>query len=108
LRSIKDVYRTLYRELREWFGLPPRLAIDCQRDALTNARAWRNNLKKGRRPRVRKLSMLLHPRQSYWVKEGYVEIIGRVKLRIISWDRKYDDYESGETRLVYRDNKMIL
>jgi hypothetical protein len=70
LRSIKDVHRALYRELREWFGLPSRLAIERQRDALTNARAWRNNLKKGRRPRVRKLSMLLHPGQSYWSKKA--------------------------------------
>jgi transposase len=37
-----------------------------------------------------------------------VEIIGGVRLRIIGWDRRYDDYENGEARLVYRDNKMIL
>jgi IS605 OrfB family transposase len=42
------------------------------------------------------------------VKEGYVEIIGGIKLKIIGWDRRYDQYENGEARLVYRDNKMIL
>jgi IS605 OrfB family transposase len=42
------------------------------------------------------------------VKDGYVEIIGGVKLKIIGWDRRYDDYENGEARLVYRDNKMML
>jgi transposase len=60
------------------------------------------------RPRVRRLSMLLHQGSGYRVKEGYVEIIGGVKLKIIGWDRKYDDYENGEARLVYREGKMIL
>jgi hypothetical protein len=60
LRSLKDVHKVLYRELREWFGFPSRIAIDCYRDALANANAWRNNPKKGKRPRVKKLSMLLH------------------------------------------------
>jgi hypothetical protein len=31
LKSIKDVHLALYRELKEWFGLPPRLANDCYR-----------------------------------------------------------------------------
>jgi hypothetical protein len=47
------LYRELYRELREWLGLPSRVAVDCYRDALANTKAWRNNPKKGRRPRVR-------------------------------------------------------
>jgi len=108
LRSIGSVHNALYRELKEWFGLPPRAAIDCYRDALANANAWRNNPKKGRKPRVRKLSMLLHPGQSYWVRDGYVEIAGGIKLSIIGWDRRYDGYENGEARLVYRDGKMML
>jgi putative transposase len=62
----------------------------------------------GRRPRVRKLSMLLHQGSGYRVKEGYVEIIGGVKLKIIGLDMRYDDYDNREARLVYRDNKMIL
>jgi transposase len=52
--------------------------------------------------------MLLHPGSGYRVKEGYVEIIGGIKLRIIGWDRRYDGYENGEARLVYRDGKMML
>jgi IS605 OrfB family transposase len=62
----------------------------------------------GRRPRVRKLSMLLHQGTGYRVKEGYVEIIGGIRLRMIGWDRRYDGYENGEARLVYRDDKMML
>jgi len=81
LRSIGSVHNALYRELMEWFGLPSRTAVDCYRDALANAKAWRNNPRKGRRPRVRKLSMLLHPGSGYRVKEGYVEIIGGIRLR---------------------------
>jgi hypothetical protein len=52
--------------------------------------------------------MWLYPGQSYWIIDGYVEIAGGIKLRIIGWDRRYDDYENGEARLVYRDNKMML
>ncbi|MDT7895731.1 MAG: transposase, partial [Desulfurococcales archaeon] len=57
---------------------------------------------------VRKLSMLLHPGSGYRVKEGYVEILGGVKLKIIGWDRRYDQYENGEARLVHREGKMML
>jgi hypothetical protein len=108
LRSIGRIHNALYRELEEWFGLPSRVAIDCYRDALANAKSWRNNPRKGRRPRVKKLSMLLHPGSGYRVKEGYVEIMGGIRLSIIGWDRRYDGYENGEARLVYREGKMIL
>jgi IS605 OrfB family transposase len=37
-----------------------------------------------------------------------VEIIGGLKLRIIGWDKRYDGYENGEARLVYRGDRMIL
>jgi len=108
LRSIGSVHNALYRELREWFGLPSRTAIDCYRDALANARAWRRNPYRGRRPRVKKLSMLLHLGSGYRIEDGYVEIIGGIRLKIIGWDRRYDGYENGEARLVYRGDKMIL
>jgi transposase len=108
LKTIRDVHNALYRELREWFGLPSRIAVDCYRDALANARAWRRNPYRGRRPRVKKLSMLLHLGSGYRIEDGYVEIIGGIKLRIIGWDRRYDQYENGEARLVYRGDKMML
>jgi putative transposase len=65
-------------------------------------------LRRGRKPRVRKLSMWLYPGQSYWIRDGYVEIAGGIKLKIIGWDRRYDEYENGEARLVYRGDKMML
>jgi transposase len=52
--------------------------------------------------------MLLHPGSGYRVKEGYVEIIGGIKLKIIGWDGRYDQYENEEARLVYREGKMML
>ncbi len=50
--------------------------------------------------------MPLHQGSGYSIEEGYVEIIGGIKLRIIGWDRRYDQYESGEARLVYRGEEM--
>ena len=108
LKTIKDVHKALYRELVEWFGLPPRMAIDCYRDALANAKTWRSNPAKGKRPRVEKLSMLLHQGSGYRIKDSYVEIIGGVRLKVIGWDRRYDNYESREARLTYKGGKMVL
>jgi hypothetical protein len=39
LKKIGEVHNALYRELREWFDLPSRVALDCYRDALANAKA---------------------------------------------------------------------
>ena len=108
LKTIKEVHRELYREPREWFGSPSRIALDCYRDAIANARAWRNIPKKGKRPRVRKLSMLLHPGSGYRIRDGYVEIVGGIRFEIIGWDKRYDQYESREARLVHRGGEMIL
>jgi hypothetical protein len=38
LRSIGRVHNALYRDLREWFDLPSRVAVDCYRDALADAK----------------------------------------------------------------------
>jgi len=108
IRSIKNAHRELYRELIEWFGLPSRVAVDCYRDALANAKAWRNNPNRGKRSRIKSLSMLLHHGSGYRIRDGYVEVIGGIKLRIIGWDKRYDHYENREARLVYKDGKMIL
>jgi len=108
LKTLKQVHNFLYRDLVERFNLPSRIALDCYRDALTNVNAWRNNPKRGKRPAVKKLSMLLHPELSYRIKDGYVEIIGGMRLRIIGWDRRYDDYKNREAKLVYKKDKMIL
>ena len=55
LKTINEVHRELYRDLREWFGLPPRIAFYCYGDALANVKAWGRHPYKGRR-----LTTLLH------------------------------------------------
>jgi putative transposase len=52
--------------------------------------------------------MLLHPGQSYRIRDGYVEIAGGIKLSIIGRDRRYDECENGEARLVCRGDKAML
>ncbi len=52
--------------------------------------------------------MLLHHGSGYRIKDGYVEIIGGIRLKIIGLDRRYDEYENREARLVYREGRMIL
>jgi putative transposase len=37
-----------------------------------------------------------------------VEIIGGIRLKIIGWDRRYDQYENGGARLVYRGDRMMF
>jgi len=108
LKTLKQAHKMLYKDLVEIFNLPSRIAIDCYRDALTNANAWRNNPKRGKRPIVKKSSILLHPGSGYRIKDDYVEIISGIRLRIIGWDRRYDNYKNREARLIYRREKMIL
>jgi IS605 OrfB family transposase len=108
LKTLKQIHKILYRDLVERFNLPSRIALDCYRDALTNVKSWRNNPKRGRRPIVKKLSMLLHPELSYRIKDGYVEIIGGIRLKIIGLYRRYDDYKNREARLIYKRDKLFL
>jgi IS605 OrfB family transposase len=108
LKTLKQAHNFLYRDLVERFNLPSRTAIDCYRDALANANAWRGNPKRGKRPVVKRLSMILHPGSGYRIKDDYVEIIGGIRLRIIGWDRRYDDYGNREARLVYKRDKLFL
>jgi len=52
--------------------------------------------------------MLLHPGSGYRIRDGYVEIVGGIMMKIIGWDRRYDQYENREARHVYRGGEMIL
>jgi hypothetical protein len=42
------------------------------------------------------------------IRDCYDGNIGGIRLRIIGWDRRYDQYKNKEARLVYREGKMIL
>lgn len=39
LKSTKDIYRGLYRELIEWFRLPSRVVIECYGGAIAYSKA---------------------------------------------------------------------
>jgi putative transposase len=47
-------------------------------------------------------------RYSYRVRDGYVEILGGFRLRIIGWDSRYDNYLNGDARLLIKDGKLVL
>ena len=108
LNTLSEVHRELYETLKTTFGLSSRIALDCYRDALALAKAWRRNPRRGRRPIRRKLAMWLSPGASYRVKDGHVEILGGLRLRAEGWDRRYDQYPSREARLVYRGGALYL
>jgi hypothetical protein len=38
---------------------------------------------------------------------GQAEIISGIKLSIIGWDRKYNDYENGVARLLFRKTMRL-
>lgn len=106
--SISTIHKNLYEVLKRAFNLPSRIVIDCYREALAIAKSYLGNGARGRIPRVKTLRMWLTPRYGYRIKGDHVEIIGGYKLKIIGWDRRYDNYEDRETRLAYRGGKMFL
>ena len=88
--------------------MPPRIAQDCYREALAIAKSWLGNPSGGRIPRAKKPRIWLTYKLSYRVKGEYVEVLSGFKLRIIGWDRRYDQYDNREARLVFRDGEFIL
>jgi len=81
---------------------------DCYREALAIAKSWLRNPKRGRIPRVKTLRMWLTHGSGYKIRNGYVELIGGYRLEIIGRDKRYDQYENREARLVYRDGELYL
>jgi IS605 OrfB family transposase len=106
--SLSKVHALLYRELKEAFYLPSRIAMDCYREALSIAKSWLGNPNKGTMPKAKTLRLWLTPSLSYRIKGSYVEVLGGYRLRIVGWDRRYDQYPSGEARLMYKEGKFLL
>ncbi|ESQ20571.1 MAG: hypothetical protein CISAcid_15540 [uncultured Acidilobus sp. CIS] len=106
--SLSRAHRLLYKDLRERYGLPSRIAQDCYREAIAIAKSWLKNSKRGDMPVVKGLSMWLTHELGYRVKGDRVELAGGYGLRIIGWDRRYDDFPSREARLVFRDGEFTL
>ncbi|MEM4027491.1 MAG: transposase, partial [Desulfurococcus sp.] len=106
--SLSKAHKLLYNTLKNRFGLPSRIAQDCYREAIVIVKSWLKNPRRGRIPRVKTLRMWLAHGYGYRIRNGFAEIIGGYRLRIIGWDKRYDQYESREARLVYRNGKMFL
>jgi len=106
--SLGKAHKLLYNDLRERYGLPARAALDCFREAIAIAKAWLRNPKRGDMPTVKSLSMWLTHEQGYRIKGDHVELAGGYRLRVIGWDRRYDDFPNREARLVFRDGEFTL
>jgi len=106
--SLGKAHRLLYNDLKERFGLPARAAQDCYREAIAIAKSWLRNPKGGAVPTAKRLSVWLTHKQGYRIKGDSVELIGGYKLRIIGWDRRYDDFPNREARLVFREGEFTL
>jgi len=106
--SLSRAHRLLYEDLKERYGLPSKIAQGCYREAIAIAKSWLRNPRRGAVPTAKRLSMWLTHELGYRVKGDYVELIGGYRLRVIGWDRRYDDFPSREARLVFRDGEFTL
>jgi len=106
--SLSRVHRLLYKDLRERYGLPSRVAQDCYREAIAIAKSWLRNPKRGEVPTAKRLSVWLTHELGYRVKGDHVELAGGYRLRVIGWDRRYDNFPNREARLVFRDGEFTL
>ncbi|MFP3320798.1 MAG: RNA-guided endonuclease TnpB family protein [Acidilobus sp.] len=106
--SLTKAHRLLYKDLKERYGLPPKIAQDCFREAIAIAKSWLKNPKRGEVPTAKRLSMWLTHEKGYRIKGDSVELIGGYRLRVIGWDRRYDNFPNREARLVFRDGEFAL
>ena len=78
--NLAKAHHNLYYKLKEAYRLPARLALDTIRQGIWIAKGWLKNPKRGRRPIIRKLSMILTPKQSYsfsWTEASILTVEGR-------------------------------
>ncbi len=106
--SLSKAHRLLYKVFKERYGLPSKVAQDCYREAIAIARSWLSNPSRGNMPRARAPRIWLTNKYSYRVRDGYVELLGGYRLRIIGWDKRYDAYPNGDARLLFKDGGFIL
>ena len=106
--SLGKAHRLLYKVLKKRYYLPSKVAQDCYREAIAIAKSWLSNPNRGRMPRAKAPRIWLTNKQSYRVKNKYVELLGGYKLEIVGWDKRYDDYSNGYARLLFKDGKFIL
>ncbi|PCN50428.1 hypothetical protein B6U99_04505 [Candidatus Geothermarchaeota archaeon ex4572_27] len=96
------------------YGLPARLTLDAIRQGIWIAKGWLKNPKRGRKPVIRRLWMILTPGQSYtfkWTEASILTIKGRVKVPLVyveRWHGKYKDWKVKEARLICRNGRLYL
>jgi len=105
---LSEVHKGLYETLKSAYGLPAKVAQDCYRNALAIAKSWLGNGARGRRPMIKNAPLWLTPRNSYRIRDGYVELAGGCRLEILGTDRRYEQYEYKEARLVQHGDKAML
>jgi len=90
--TLSKAHRLLYNILKENYGLPSKVAVDCYREAIAIAKSWLNNPNRGNIPRAKTLRICLTHKYSYRVNGNYVELLGGYRLEVIGWDMRYDNY----------------
>jgi IS605 OrfB family transposase len=106
--TLGKAHRLLYSILKDRYGLPSKVAIDCYREAIAIAKSWLNNPNRGNMPRAKALRVWLTHKYSYRVNSNHVELLGGYRLKIIGWDIRYDNYPNGDARLLFKDGKLVL
>jgi len=113
--GLAKVHHTLYRLLRERYGLPARLATNAIRQGIWIAKGWLKNPRRGRRPVIRNLWMVLTPKNSYTFKAhdevSILTLEGRktYKLRYVErWHEQYGGWKPKEARLALKDGRLWL
>ena len=113
--GLAKVYYALYYLLRERYGLPSRLAIDAIRQGIWIAKGWLRNPRRGKRPMIRGLWMVLAPKYSYTFKArdevSVLTLDGRRTYKLCyvkRWHEHYKGWKLKEARLVLKDGRLWL
>ena len=110
---LSRVHRALYNVLRERYGLPSRIAVDCYREAIAVAKSWFRNPRRGRRLVIRRKRMWLTPNLSYRLDLANmtVYVTGAGNVKIVGYPSNMGEYLNWsirEARLVVRENGVFL
>ena len=113
--GLAKVHHAFYRLLRERYGLPARLTIDAIRQGIWIAKSWLKNPKRGKRPVIHGLWMVLTPKQSYTFKSrdeaSILTLDGRKTYKLCyveRWHGRYEGWKPKEARLVLKDERLWL
>jgi len=112
--NLARVHHNLYHKLRKAYKLPARLTLDAVRQGIWIAKGWLKNPKHGRRPVIRRLSMVLTPKQSYsfsWTEASILTVEGRKTVSLVyveRWHGKYRGWRVKEARLLPNRLNVVI